>query len=68
MGSLFPILSFVQKSKSCIESSCEHCVSHLPISGSKTSGRKLPFGTLNDINVLENYRSLVSLIIAIIVM
>ena len=65
MGSLFPILSFVQKSKSCIESSCEHCVSHLPISGSKMSGRKLPFGTLDDINVLENYRS--HLVIAVIV-
>ena len=65
MGSLFPILSFIQKSKSCIESSCEHCVSPLPISASKTSGRKLPFGTLNDINVLENYRS--HLVIVVIV-
>ena len=65
MGSLFPILSFVQKSKSCIKSSCEHCVSLLPISASKMSGRKLPFGMLDDINVLENYCS--HLVITVIV-
>jgi hypothetical protein len=41
-------------------------VSLLPISGSKMSGCKLLFGTLDDINVLKNYCS--HLIITIIVM
>ena len=67
MGLLFPILSFVQNTKYLSESSCEHFVSHLPISASKKSGWKLPFRALNDINALENYHSLVSLVITIIV-
>ena len=68
MGSLFPILSFVQNTKYLPESSCEHFVSHLPISVSKKSGWKLPFRALSDINALENFRSLVSLVIVVIVM
>ena len=68
MGLLFPILSFVQNTKYLSESSCEHFVSHLPISVSKKSGWKLPFRVLNDINALENYCSLVSLVIAVIIM
>ena len=68
MGLLFPILSFIQNTKYLSESSCEHFVSRLPISASKKSGWKLPFRVLNDINALENYCSLVSLVIAVIVM
>ena len=67
MGSLFPILSFVQNTKCLSESSYEHFVSHLPISASKKSGWKLLFRALNDINALENFRSLVSLVVIIII-
>ena len=55
MGLLFPILSFIQNTKYLSESSCEHFVSHLPISASKKSGWKLLFRALSDINALENY-------------
>jgi hypothetical protein len=68
MGSPFPHSQLRPNTKYLSESSCEHFVSHLPISASKKSGWKLPFRALNDINALENYCSLVSLVIIIIIM